>query len=496
MKEKSSLSDIINHRIQKLNQIKESKIESFGYSFKQNANIKDILLDQSGWLGKKVKICGRIIALRKMGKACFIHIQIDGDKIQLYVKTSNLEENVYDSIVRNLDIGDIVGVSGEVFLTKTSELSIRANSLVILSKNIRPLPNLKEKDGEAFFAFNDKELRYRNRHLDLITNPETRSVFIKRASIIKEIRDILDGKGFLEVETPCLQPLYGGASARPFTTHHNTLDKDLYLRIASELYLKRLIVGGFDRVYEIGKNFRNEGMDKNHNPEFTMLEFYCAYADVYDMLELTEKMIRKTFIYLKEIFTDYNVNIDFMKKFEVYSFFDKLKEEAGIDFKKIEKEKLYDLLVKNKVSVDKKMNYGKLLDKAFSFFVEPKLINPTFIVDYPLAISPLAKRKRNSKDNIVERFELFVSGMEIANSFSELNDPQDQAERMNEQNKLRELGDEEAQTIDYNFLNAMECGMPPCGGVGIGIDRLVMLLTSQVSIKDVILFPAMRNIKD
>ena len=496
METKVNLQEIIDNRISKLNEIREKGIDPFPHNFKTTHSISDVLKNKDSLFNHTISVVGRIISQRKMGKACFLNIVNEYNKIQLYVKNINISEDIYDSVVRKLDIGDFIGIKGELFYTKTNELSIKVEDLTLLAKSIRPLPNLKEKDGKTFFAFDDKELRYRNRHLDLITNENVSKIFIMRAKIISKIRSYLDDLGYLEVETPILQPIYGGANAKPFKTFHNTLEQNLYLRIADELYLKRLVIGGINKVYEISKNFRNEGMDKNHNPEFTMLEFYCAYADVYDMLELTEKMIRKTFIYLKEIFTDYNVNIDFMKKFEVYSFFDKLKEEAGVDFQKIEKEKLYDLLMKNKVSVDKKMNYGKLLDKAFSFFVEPKLINPTFIVDYPLAISPLAKRKRNSKDNIVERFELFVSGMEIANSFSELNDPQDQAERMNEQNKLRELGDEEAQTIDYNFLNAMECGMPPCGGVGIGIDRLVMLLTSQVSIKDVILFPAMRNIKD
>ena len=495
MKEKSSLSDIINHRIQKLNQIKESKIESFGYSFKQNANIKDILLDQSGWLGKKVKICGRIIALRKMGKACFIHIQIDGDKIQLYVKTSNLEENVYDSIVRNLDIGDIVGVSGEVFLTKTSELSIRANSLVILSKNIRPLPNLKEKDGEAFFAFNDKELRYRNRHLDLITNPETRSVFIKRASIIKEIRDILDGKGFLEVETPCLQPLYGGASARPFTTHHNTLDKDLYLRIASELYLKRLIVGGFDKVYEIGKNFRNEGMDKSHNPEFTMLEFYEAYSDVNDMICITEDIFKKIAKKMNSSKFKFNGNlIDLNNDFNIFTMKDLFEKYIDVNPIDLNDSDLNSLADKHGIDKEKYAHRGKLIEKLFSNLIEPNLIQPTFVTEYPVEISPLARYKRDDSSNkYVERFELFISGLEFANSFSELNDSFDQKERLLKQQSMLKKGDDEAQVFDREFIEVLESGMPPTGGVGVGIDRMVMLFAEQDSIKDVIFFPSMRD---
>ena len=493
MEIKVNLKEIINNRIAKIKEIRDNGIDPFPHNFSDTHKISYVLENKDSLFDENISLVGRIISQRKMGKACFLNIVNEYNKIQLYVKNNNLPDTIYDKIVRKLDIGDFIGIQGVLFYTKTNELSIKVENLTLLAKSIRPLPNLKEKDGKTFFAFDDKELRYRNRHLDLIANEDVSKIFKMRAKIISRIRYFLDELGYLEVETPILQPIYGGANARPFKTFHNTLEQNLYLRIADELYLKRLIIGGMNKVYEISKNFRNEGMDKNHNPEFTMLEFYCAYADVYDMLDITEKMIRNTAVYLKDNFSEFDIKIDFMKKFEIHSFFDKLKEETNVNFKKIKKEKLFDLLIKNKVSVDKKMNFGKLLDKAFSFFVEPKLINPTFIVDYPLDLSPLAKRKRNSEESIVERFELFVSGMEIANSFSELNDPIDQSNRMTEQNQLRELGDDEAQTIDYNFLNAMECGMPPCGGVGIGIDRLVMLLTDQKSIKDVILFPAMRN---
>tara|TARA_B100001094_G_C18147843_1_gene781876 strand:- start:276 stop:1766 length:1491 start_codon:yes stop_codon:yes gene_type:complete len=495
METKVNLKEIINNRIVKLKEIKDNGVDPFPHNFNATHEISEVLDNKEDLFDENISIVGRIISQRKMGKACFLNLVNEHSKIQLYIKNINLSDDTYDLIVRKLDIGDFIGVGGGLFYTKTNELSLKVDNLTLLSKSIRPLPNLKEKDGKTFFSFDDKELRYRNRHLDLIANDSIGEIFKLRAKIISRIRFFLDDLGYLEVETPILQPIYGGANAKPFKTYHNTLEQNLFLRIADELYLKRLIIGGINKVYEISKNFRNEGMDKNHNPEFTMLEFYCAYSDVYDMLDLTENMIRSTVQYLQSNFSDFVIEIDFMKKFEIHSFFEKLNEESRIDFKTISKDEVYKILLKNKVTVDEKMSFGKLLDKAFSHFVEPKLISPTFIVDYPLELSPLAKQKRDSDENIVERFELFVSGMEIANSFSELNDPLDQAQRMGEQNKLRELGDEEAQTIDYNFLNAMECGMPPCGGVGIGIDRLVMLLTGQKSIKDVILFPAMRNIE-
>ena len=495
MKENSTLSEIINHRIQKLSKIKDSGIPSFAYSFKANGTIQEVFSDQDSWIGELVSLCGRIVSFRKMGKACFIHIQSAGDKMQLYVKTDNLPEGVYDSIVRNLDIGDIIGISGEVFLTKTNELSVRVGSLSILSKNIRPLPNLKEKDGETFFSFNDKESRYRNRHLDLITNPETRNIFIKRASIIKQIREILDKRNFLEVETPCLQPLYGGASARPFITHHNTLDRKLYLRIASELYLKRLIVGGFDRVYEIGKNFRNEGMDKSHNPEFTMLEFYEAYSDVNDMISLTEHIFKKIAKSFNQSEVKFNGSlIDMKSDFKICTMkelFEKHINVNPIDLNDKDLNKIAD-----KYGIDKKeySHRGKLIEKIFSNLIEPNLIQPTFVTEYPVEISPLARYKRDDDSyQYVERFELFISGLEFANSFSELNDSFDQEERLLKQQSILKKGDSEAQVFDKDFIEVLEAGMPPTGGVGVGVDRMVMLFTEKDSIKDVIFFPSMRD---
>ena len=495
MKDNSSLSEIMNHRIEKLNKIKDSNVPAFDYSFKSNVLISQILLNQTDWLDKEVKICGRIVSLRKMGKACFIHIQSFNDKIQLYVRTDNLPEKIYDSIARNLDIGDIIGVTGDVFLTKTEELSVKVTLLTILSKNIRPLPNLKEKDGETFFSFNDKELRYRNRHLDLITNPKTRNVFISRALVIKKTREILDNKGFLEVETPCLQPLYGGASAQPFKTHHNTLDRDLFLRIASELYLKRLIVGGLDKVYEIGKNFRNEGMDRSHNPEFTMLEFYEAYSDLADMIVLTEtifKNIAKTFN--KTHFKFNGHSVDLSSPFNICTMKDLFTKYAKVNPIELNDNDLDNLATQHGIDKEQYPHRGKIVEKLFSILVEPNLIQPTFVTEYPVEISPLARFKRGDKSKqYVERFELFISGLEFANSFSELNDPFEQKHRLLNQHSMLQKGDTEAQVFDNEFIEVLEAGMPPTGGVGIGVDRMVMLFTEQDSIKDVIFFPSMRD---
>ena len=495
MKDNSSLSDIMNHRIEKLDKIKDSNVPSFDYSFKTSVKIGQILSNQKEWLDKEVKICGRIVSLRKMGKACFVHIQSSDDKIQLYVRTDNLPEKIYDSIARNLDIGDIIGVTGEVFLTKTEELSIKATLLTILSKNIRPLPNLKEKDGETFFSFNDKELRYRNRHLDLITNPQTRNVFISRAAVIKKTREILDNRGFLEVETPCLQPLYGGASAQPFKTHHNTLDRDLFLRIASELYLKRLIVGGLDKVYELGKNFRNEGMDRSHNPEFTMLEFYEAYSDISDMITITEiifKEIANTFS--KTHFNFNNHTIDLISPFNILTMKELFKKHAKVNPIELNDNDLDNFAIKHGIDKEKYPHRGKIVEKLFSNLVEPYLVQPTFVTEYPVEISPLARYKRGDDSNqYVERFELFIAGLEFANSFSELNDPFEQKNRLLNQQKMLQKGDAEAQVFDKDFIEVLEAGMPPTGGVGIGVDRMVMLFTEQDSIKDVIFFPSMRD---
>jgi len=489
---KKNLQEIIKFRKNKISQLRANGIEPYAYKFDKSHSIIDINNDEN--VGIDVSIAGRIVSFRNMGKASFIHLQDQDSKMQVYLKTDLLPVSIYENIVNNLDLGDIVGVSGQLFLTKKGELTVRADNVSLLAKNIRPLPNMKEKEGESFNSFDDKELRYRHRQLDLIANIDVKKIFVKRSKIISSIRLYLDQNNYLEVETPVLQPIYGGASARPFRTHHNSLNQNFYLRIADELYLKRLIIGGFEKVYEIAKNFRNEGMDRNHNPEFTSLEFYSAYSDVYDMMSFTEKMIREVAVSNGCGKVNYSGNsIDLNKPFLKESMFTLIKKYSGQDVSNLDKNELCGIAKNLNINIEGEMNYGQVLDEIFSKFVEPNLIEPTFVIDYPKAISPLAKTHRNGDANIVERFELFIAGMEFANSFSELNDPVEQRTRLESQAALRDLGDEEAQIVDENFLQAMEVGMPPTGGVGIGIDRLIMLLVEEESIKDVILFPALRN---
>ena len=416
------LKEIIKHRMDKLSAIKKSGINPFAYSYSKNINIEEIISYPDKYNDKEINIAGRIISLRKMGKSTFLNLQDMNERIQVYLKDTSLDENVYDNLVRKLDIGDIVGVEGCIFFTKTNELSVKASGVEILSKSLRPLPNMKEKDGKTFFSFDDKEQRFRKRYLDLIINTDNKKIFKQRAKIIDSIRKFLNLNSYIEVETPILQPLYGGANARPFTTFHNTLEQKLYLRIADELYLKRLIIGGFEKVYEISKNFRNEGMDRNHNPEFTMLEYYCAYSDVYQMMEFTESMIKSVALNIN--FS--NEKINFSKEFNKSSFFSLLDKYSGKSFSSMSENEIKKTLKSEKISIDKKYGYAKALDKAFSYYVEPNLIEPTFVTDYPKELSPLAKVKRDSDGALVERFELFIDGMEIANAFSELNDPIDQ----------------------------------------------------------------------
>jgi len=487
-----SINQIIDFRKEKLNKLKELGINPYPHKFSPSHKSVEILDGFNNLENKIVCIAGRIMALRKMGKASFIHVMDNKGRIQIFIKKDNVGENIYDAF-KLMDIGDFIGISGVVFKTKVGEISISAEKFDVLSKSIRPLPIVKEKEGEVYDAFTDKELRYRNRHLDLIVNAETRSTFIKRTQIINEIRTTLNAKQFLEVETPVLQPIYGGANARPFTTHHNALDQKLFLRIADELYLKRLIIGGFEKVYEMSKDFRNEGMDKNHNPEFTMLEFYWAYADYEDCMELVEEIIRNAAKCIGDLKINWGkLKIDLSKKFEKKSFYSLLEKATGIDLEKMDKSEMLTVCKDNNIDIEDNCNVGQMLDGLMSTLVEPNLIAPTFVIDYPKSISPLAKLKRDGSDNIVERFELFIGGAEFANSFSELNDPIDQRSRLEEQSKLRDQGDEEAQPIDEEFIRAMEIGMPPTGGVGIGIDRLIMLLTNNHWIRDVILFPTMR----
>lgn len=491
--EQKSLKQIIDIRIEKINQLREKGIEPYPYSFKKDFNINHVLDSEKELEGKSITIAGRIISLRSMGKACFMNIQDETDKIQLYIKNNLIGLEKYEDIVKKLDIGDIVGVEGVLFRTRTDQLSLNITNLVLLSKNIRPLPNIKEKDDHNYFAFEDKENRYRYRHLDLIVNPKNKEIFNSRSKIIYKIREILNDDGFMEVETPTLQNIHGGASAKPFITHHNALGQDFYLRIAEELYLKRLLIGGFEKIYEIGKNFRNEGIDRTHNPEFTMLELYQSYSDVSDMMVLCEKLI-------KNVSKDMNIkSVDFMgntidlnKKFVKTSMSKLFKENLNCDILNLSSNELFILCKQHNVDVDKKMNYGQLFDKIFSALIEPTLIQPTFVFDYPKSISPLAKVHREN-DQLAERFELFIAGMEFANAFSELNDPIDQRARFEEQLDLLKSGDEEAHQMDIDFIESMEVGMPPTGGIGIGIDRLVMLLLGKDSIKDIILFPSLRN---
>ena len=494
--EHKSLNEIIRFRKEKLDTLRERGVNPYPYNYKPTHTSGEILENYDDLEEKDVTVAGRIMALRKMGKASFFHIQDMGGRIQVYIKRDEVGEDAYVNF-KLMDIGDVVGVTGYPFTTKSGEKSIHTKEFTVLAKSIRPLPVVKEKDGETFDAFEDKELRYRNRHLDLIVNPDVKDVFVKRAKIIATIRQYLDEMNFLEVETPILQPLYGGANARPFSTHHNALDQQLYLRIADELYLKRLIVGGIDRVYEISKDFRNEGMDKYHNPEFTMLEFYWAYADYEDNMKLVEDMVRKTAEAVDATNVTWHGNgIDLSQSFTRKPILKLLKEATGQDLGSATNDKMKKLCKSHNIDVENNANYGQMLDALLDALVIPNLLQPTFVIDYPKAISPLAKAHRSGDPNLVERFELFIGGAEFANSFTELNDPVDQRERLEAQAQLREQGDEVAQLVDENFIQAMECGMPPTGGVGLGIDRLTMLLTERHTIKDVILFPAMRTVDE
>ena len=488
-----SLNQIISYRLEKLEELKKMGIDPYPHKYSPTHFSSEIIIDFSNLNKQDVDVAGRIMSIRKMGKASFFDIQDSLGKIQIFIKKDEIGDKYYNHF-NLLDIGDYVGVFGYVFKTKMDEISISAKKLTVLCKSIRPLPVVKEKDEQTFDAFIDKEQRYRNRHLDLIVNPSIKETFFKRAKIIQGLRKYLDDLSFLEVETPVLQPIYGGANARPFTTHHNALDQKFYLRIADELYLKRLVIGGIDRVYEIAKDFRNEGMDRNHNPEFTMLEFYWAYADYEDNLDLVEDMIRSIAKSIDALEINWGkMKIDLSKSFKRKRIFDLLNEATGEDLQNIGIDELKKICKANNIETEKSANYGQLLDSLMGNLVEPNLIQPTFVTDYPKEISPLAKKHRNNNPNLVERFELFIGGAEFANAFSELNDPIDQRQRFNSQAKLAKEGDDEAHPVDENFLQAVESGMPPTAGVGIGVDRLVMLLTENASIKDVILFPALRN---
>lgn len=451
---------------------------------------------------RTVCIAGRLMSRRVMGKASFAELQDSKGRIQVYITRDDIcpsdDKELYNVVFKKLlDLGDFIGVEGYVFRTQTGEISVHAQKLTFLSKSIRPLPVVKEKDGEVYDGFSDPELRYRQRYVDLIVNQDVKETFRKRSIIIKTLRDALDEAGYTEVETPILQPIAGGASARPFITHHNSLDIDLYLRIATELYLKRLIVGGFEGVYEIGKNFRNEGMDKNHNPEFTCMELYVQYKDYNWMMSFTESLLERICIAVNgsaETVID-GKTISFKAPYRRLPILEAIREKTGYDLSDKNEDEIRAICKELKMEIDETMGKGKLIDEIFGEFCEGTFIQPTFITDYPIEMSPLTKKHRDNPA-LTERFELMVNGKELANAYSELNDPIDQEERFQDQLRLSEKGDDEAMFIDQDFLRALQYGMPPTSGIGIGIDRLVMLMTGQSYIQEVLLFPTMRPEKN
>ena len=474
-------------------------------TFDINTNSQEIKddFDEKKKNFQDVSISGRIMSRRVMGSASFAEIQDSKGKIQIYVRRDDIcegdDKTLYNTIFKKkLDLGDIIGITGYVFKTQMGETTIHVTSLKVLSKSVRPLPVVKETtdeegDSTKYDVFSNKELKYRRRYIDLIVNPESREIFRKRSAIINEIRNVLNENNFLEVETPILQPIYGGASARPFKTHHNSLDIPLYLRIANELYLKRLIVGGFDGVYEFAKDFRNEGMSRFHNPEFTQCEFYVAYKDYVWMMDFIEDMFKRI---VKKVCGSTKVScgenkIDFEKKWERYSMYEAIEKFTSVDVSEMDEDSIRKVCKGMNVKVDKSMGRGKLIDEIFGEKCEPNLIQPTYITDYPIEMSPLAKKHRD-KDGLVERFELICNGKEICNAFSEINDPIDQRERFEEQVKLGNRGDDEAMVLDEDYLTALEYGMPPTAGIGIGIDRLTMIITNSDSIQDVLFFPQMK----
>jgi len=489
-------------RRNKLAELKELSInpypaDEFPVSHRADHIHEQFETDKPGF--ENVSIAGRLMSLQPKGKATFAKIQDSFGKIQLYISIDNIcsgeDKTLYNRVVLHLlDIGDFIGVKGEVFKTKTGETSIRVKELHLLCKSLRPLPVVKtDEQGNIHDAFTDPEKRFRMRYVDLVVNEGVKEIFIKRTKVFNSLRNTFNQRGYIEVETPVLQPIHGGAAARPFITHHNALDMPLYLRIANELYLKRLIVGGFEGVYEFSKNFRNEGIDRTHNPEFTALEIYVAYKDYNWMMNFTEEMIEKVALDVNgktEVQVGEN-EISFKKPFRRITLYDAIKEHTGFNLSEMNEEQMREVCKKLHIETDPSMGKGKLVDEIFGNKCEHHYVQPTFITDYPVEMSPLTKKHR-TKEGLVERFELFVNGKEIANAYSELNDPIDQRERFEEQMKLGERGDDEAMRIDHDFLRALEYGMPPTSGLGIGIDRLTMLMTNQVSIQEVLFFPQMR----
>jgi len=485
-----------------LNQLRELGIDPYpAEAFEINANAADILAnyerDKTAY--KNISIAGRIMTRRIMGSASFVELQDSTGRIQVYLKRDDLcpdeDKTLYNTVFKKLlDLGDFIGVQGYVFTTQTGEISLHVTEFKLLSKSLKPLPVVKrDEEGNIYDGFTDPEMRYRQRYVDLTVNPGFKQIFINRSKVINTMRNYFDEQGWMEVETPILQPIHGGAAARPFATHHNTLDMPLYLRIANELYLKRLIVAGFDGVYEFGKMFRNEGMDRTHNPEFTSMEIYVAYKDYIWMMAMVEECLEKiTFaIHGKAAIEVGKHTINFEGPYEKLTMYESIQKYTGIDVSAMTEDEIKDVCKSLNIEVDASMGRGKLIDELFSEKVEANLIQPTYITDYPLEMTPLAKKHR-SKEGLVERFELFVNGKEIANAYSELNDPIDQKERLEDQLKLAARGDDEAMAMDDDFIRALEYGMPPTSGLGIGIDRLVMLMTNQSTIQEVLFFPQMR----
>ena len=488
-------------RRESLNQLRELGIEPYPADlYKVDAystDIKEKFTDEDV-TKRQVSIAGRIMSRRIMGKASFIELMDTKGRIQVYITRDDIcpdeDKELYNTVFKKLlDIGDFVGITGFVFRTKMGEISVHAQSMTILAKSLKPLPVVKTKDGVSYDTFTDPEMRHRQRYVDLIVNEHVRETFVKRTKMFNAMRSFFNQRGYLEVDTPVLQSIPGGAAARPFTTHHNALNMPLYLRIANELYLKRLIVGGFEGVYEFSRNFRNEGMDRTHNPEFTVMEIYVAYTDYNWMMEFTEQMLE--YVALKVLGTTEakvgNTVIDFKAPYKRITMIDSIKENTGFDVAEMNEDELREVCRKLGVEQDETMGKGKLIDEIFGEKCEGTYIQPTFIIDYPIEMSPLTKKHRTNP-NLTERFELMVNGKELANAYSELNDPIDQRERFQDQLKLSEKGDDEAMFIDHDFLRALEYGMPPTSGMGIGMDRLAMYLTGQNSIQEVLLFPQMR----
>ena len=487
--EVQDINEIIAVRHQKLEDLRAQGNDPYEQvKYEVSATAKDIFGSYADYEGKEVSLAGRIMSKRVMGKASFIHIQDGTDRIQAYVRIDALGEEAYANF-KKLDIGDIIGLVGEVFTTHKGEISVKATKYTLLSKSLLPLP-------EKYHGLKDQDTRYRQRYVDLIVNPEVKDTFIKRSQIITAIREYLNNRGYIEVDTPILNTIPSGANARPFVTHHNTLDLDMYLRIAPELYLKRLIVGGFDKVYEMGRLFRNEGMDTKHNPEFTTIELYEAYTDYYGMMEIAEGLFKYV---AEKVLGTTTLNyqgkvIELGGSWRKVTMVDLVKEELGIDFNTEDMPTLIEKVKALGVEVEKDTTWGKLLYQVFDELLECKLVQPTFVLDYPVEVSPLAKRKASDK-RLTERFEFFMNSFEMGNAFSELNDPIDQRKRFEDQVKEREKGDDEAQMMDDDFVTALEYGLPPTGGMGIGIDRAIMLFTDSASIRDVLLFPTMKPIK-